>query len=797
MKNAIRQLVKNPGFTIVALATLALGIGINTTTFTVLNRLLLQRLPFREPDRMVQIWASYAQYGFGGQAPGDYFDEKKHNTVFEDMVAYVPGIQCSLAEPGKAPERFGATGVDVNFFSLFGIRPQLGRVFTEEEAARFEPVTIITNSFWHEHYNADPAILGKTAKINSKVYTIVGVLPPSMDEPTLFGGKIAFFNLDFTGMNPDMRNLTWYTVAARLKPGVTIEQAQAEMKTLAASMAKDHPATNEGRSLNVVPYPSSIVDGSNNQLAWLVMALSGMVLLIACANLANLQLVRTMRRTQEIGVRFALGCSRGMLIRLLLAESIILSVAGGLIGLLAAKWSNAYVASFFGFDMPLNFRVLGFTFVVSLFTGGIFGIVPAWIASRTDITVSLKTSGRGSTSDRSRHWLRQSLVVAQLALALILLSGAGFFVTGIYQLTHQQLGWSQDHLLTGFIELDHDHYGEQRDPRSLVFSDQMGRALEALPGVEGVEFGDTPAYGFNRAPVVVDGQPMPVKGKEIFASIGRGSPEFFKVYGIRLLQGRNFRDTDRLGAPAVAIVNESLANKFWPGESPLGKKLAGTDPSNPGTIEVVGVMQDFKCAAEFYDPTQNSLKYMTPWAQNNHRWIMFSVRTAGEPAALKDSIRKAVGLLAPDIALSAFATVKDVVASTVAYFSFLRRVLIQISATGLLLAVIGIYGVVANLASERTKEIGIRMALGAEPRSIVWLFLRNGMMLAVIGAAIGAAASFFLVKMLKQMLPAIPGLNPWAIAVVSVLFVMIAVIASWLPARRTTRINPVVALQSE
>ena len=797
MKHAIRQLVKNPGFTIVALATLALGIGINTTTFTVLNRLLLQRLPFREPERLVQIWASYAQYGLGGQAPGDYFDQKNHNTVFEDVVAYVPGIQCSLSEPGKTPERFGATGVTANFFSVFGVRPQLGRAFTAEDEAKFEPVTLISNSFWHEHYGADPAILGKTAKLNSKVYTIVGVLPPALDEPTLFGGKIAFLELDFTRVNLDMRNLTWYTVAARLKPGVTIEQAQAEMTGLATSMAKDHPATNEGRGLKVQPYPTSIVEGSNRQLAWLVTALSGMVLLIGCANLANLQLVRTLRRTQEIGVRLALGCSRGTLIRLLLAESIMLSVAGGLLGLLVARWSNAYVASFFGFDMPLDFRVLGFTFGVSLLTGAIFGIVPAWIASRTDITVSLKTSGRGSTSDRSRHWLRQGLVILQLGLALILLSGAGFFITGIYQLTHRQLGWSQDQLLTGFIELDHDHYGEFRDPRSQVFSEQMARTLEALPGVEGVEFGDTPAYGFNWVPVVIDGQPAPAKGSEIFASTGRASPDFFKVYGLRLLQGRNFRDTDKLGAPAVAIINESLANKFWPGESPLGKKLVSTDPSSPGSAEIIGVMQDFKCAAEFYNPIQNSLKFITPWAQNNHRFVIFSIRTTGEPAALKDSIRKALGLLAPDIALSAFATVKDVVASTVAYFSFLRRVLIQISATGLLLAVIGIYGVVANLASERTKEIGIRMALGAESRNIVWLFLKNGMILAVIGTGIGSVASFFLVKLLKQMLPAIPGLNPWVMVVVSVMFVVIVVIASWLPARRTTRINPVIALRSE
>ena len=455
MKRAISRLLKNPGFTIVALFTLALGIGVNTTAFTVLNRLLFQALPFREPDRLVQIWASYSQYGFGPQAPGDYFDLREHNAVFEDVAAYNPGIKLSLAEPGQPPVQYGATGVSANFFSLFGIQAQLGRAFAADEENHFEPVTMITNSFWHEHYNADPNILGKTAKLNSKIFTIVGVLPPALDDPTLFNGKMAFFPLDDIRANLNLRDMGWYTFAARLKAGVTIEQAQAQMTALAASMEKDHPKTNKDRGFKVLPYPSSVMMGTGAQLTWLVMALSGMVLLIACSNLANLQLVRTTRRTQEFGVLMALGCPRSALIRMLLTESIILSVAGGALGLFFAKWSNAYVASFFAIDMPLDFRVLGFTFVISLITGAIFGTVPAWIASRTDVSVSLKTGGRGATSDRSRHWLRQGLVITELGLALILLSGAGFFVTGIYKLTHQNLGWSADKLLSGYLELDH------------------------------------------------------------------------------------------------------------------------------------------------------------------------------------------------------------------------------------------------------------------------------------------------------------------------------------------------------
>ena len=798
MKYAFRQLAKNPGFTVVALVTLALGIGVNTTAFAVLNRLLLQALPFREPGRLVQIWADYAQNGRGGQAPGDYFDERDQNTVFENVAAYVQGGRQSLAEPGQPPVQYGAVPVTANFFPLFGIQPQLGRAFTVEEENRLEPVAVISEAFWREHYNSDPKVLGQTAKLNSKSYTIVGVMPRALDDATLFGGKPAFWTLDQTRVNLNLRNLAWYTVAARLKPGVTIEQAQAEMTLLAERMARDNPKTNKGRGLKVLPYPSSLMMGTDAQLTWLVMALSGMVLLIACVNLANLQLVRTLRRTQEIGVRIALGCPRAKLLKMLLTESVVLSVAGGVLGLLVAKWSIAYVARFFGFDMPLDLRVMGFTFLVSLLTGAVFGTVPAWIAARTDVNASLKAGGRGATLDRSRHWLRQGLVVVELGLALTLLAGAAFFVAGIHQLTHQDLGWRADNVLVGYLELDHDHYGEHGDPRSLLFGERMINELQALPGVEAVELSmDSPAWSFRGSPFRVEGQPAPEVGKETYAGSTSVTPGFFKVYGIRLIQGRNFRETDRPGSPDVVIINESMAGKFWPGENPIGKRIGGIDPAAPAWAEVIGVMSDFRGAAEFYDPSRNSFKFIRPWAQNTHRFITFNVRTTGEPEAFKDTVRKAVGLLAPEVALTEFSTVKETMALEVSYFTFLRQVLMQISMLGLLLAAVGIYGVVANLASERTKEIGIRLALGAQARDIIWLFLKNGVQLALIGATLGLGASYFLLKLLQKMLPAMPGTNPWTVIGVAFILVAIAILASWLPARRTTRISPTVALRAE
>lgn len=798
MKYALRQLAKNPGFTVVALATLALGIGVNSAAFTVLNRLLLQSLPFRDAGRLVQVWTSSPREDFATQAPGDYFDEKEQNTVFEDLAAYVPGATASLAEAGQPAAQCGSVFMTANFFTVIGVQPQIGRLFTADEEKRFEPVTLLGNAFWREHYGADPKVLGHTIRLNSKMYTIVGVMPPALDDPVLFDTQPSVFPLDPTRLNRELRGGGWYHVVGRLKPGVTREKAQAEMTILATRSAHDFPKTDNGLGRRVIPFPTSSIGETGARMTWLVMALSGMVLLIACVNLANLQLVRTTRRAPEIGIRLALGCSRARLIGMFMVESLLVSVAGGALGILVAKWSNAFIARFFGIDMPLDLRVIGFTFLASMATGAVFGTVPAWIASRTDVSSSIKAGSRGTTSDRSRHWLRQGLVVVELGLALTLLAGAGFFVSGIFKLTHRDLGWKADNVLIGGIELDHDHYGEQQDPRSLEFGNRVRERVEALPGIEAVEISSgSPVYGFNGAPFRIEGQPAPEPGKEIYASQNIVSPEFFQVYGIRLIQGRNFRESDRPGSPHVVIISESMARKFWPGENAIGRRMGETDPDKPDWAEVVGVMADFQGAADFYNPSATSFRFLRPWAQNNHRFMTFNIRTSGQPEASRESVQKAIGLLAPDIALGGLFTIKEMMGNEVAYFSFIRRLLLQIAVLGLLLAAVGTYGVVANLASERTKEVGIRMALGAQPAGLVWLFLKNGVQLAVIGAATGLVASFFLLNILANMFSSVPGNDRWVVVGMAFLLVAVALVACWLPARRTTRIDPTVALRAE
>jgi putative ABC transport system permease protein len=805
MKHAFLQLAKHPGFTVVALLTLALGIGANTTAFTILNRLLLQSLPYRDPRSLVQVWSSTAHDHYAAQAPGDFFDEQEQNTVFSGMAAYVQGESASFAEPGQLPIRVGSVSVTANFFPVLGVQPLIGRLPSAAEEARADSVTLISNAFWREHFAADTAVIGKAVKLNGKLRTIVGVMPPAVDDQMLFGIRPCFFPLDPIRSNREFREFGWYTVVARLKPGVTVQQAQSEMALLAAHFAKDHPKTNGDRAIRVVSFPTTIVDDTAARLTWMTLALTGLVLVIACVNLANLQLVRTTRRGQEIGIRIALGCSRAQLIWMLVLESLALSVAGGALGILFALWGNGFVARYFSIDMPIDLRVIAFAFGASVLTGAFFGTVPAWLASRTNVNASLKSGSRGSTSDRSRHWLRQGLVVVQLAIALTLLAGAGFFVKGIYRLTHRSLGWDTTHEVLGFIELDHDNYGEQRDPRSLAFSEHMQTSLAALPGVEAAALSiDTPVNGFRTMAFRVEGQPVPEAGKELHAAYSPVSPGFLKVYGLHLVEGREFRDSDRPGSPPVVIVNEAMARKWWPGENPIGKRIrtgeeAGVSQgtANPAWAEVVGVVRDFEGAPEFFNPDGNNLKFMVPWAQNNHRFITFSVRTAGPSASYKEPVRKAISLLAPDLAVTMLSTVEENMADELSYFNFLRKVLTLIAGLGLLLSGLGIYGVVANLASERKKEIGIRMALGSQPSGIVWLFLRNGLQLAVIGASIGIAAAFALTVVLGRMIPVLPGRDPWVVIGSALFLVSVSLFACWLPARRTSSVSPTIALRSE
>lgn len=794
-----RSLVKAPGFTIVALVTLALGIGINTSAFTVLNRLFLQSLPYPEPDRLVQIWSTSPNWQSGPISPGDFCDLRDQNTVFSHLSVYGMNNTSSIVLPGKMAEASVAMAVTDDYFPTLGIAPALGRNFRPEDRTKELPVVILSNEYWQNKLAGDPQVLGRALRFNGKVATIIGVMPPILDGTKMWGSPLAVWYLDFVDINRQMRDNAWYTLIARLKPGVTLDQAQTELTTIAARLAHDYPSTNDKRGLRIESFTRNNQSGGGRDIAWLITALALTVLLIAGANLANLQLARTTGRSQEFAVRLALGASRGRLIRFLLTESLLLSLTGGTLGLMVAKWSNAYFASYLDSSLSIDFRVLGFAFLISTLTGVAFGVFPAWLASRTEVNAALKQGGPGATSNRSRRRFRHALVVTELALTLTLLTGAGYFVYGLQRIVDRDLHWRPENVLTGNFELPRERYGDETNSRHEVFTQKFLAGLRRLPGVDAVAVSAGTAAGrpSSGMPVQADGMSAPPPGQQTFATRDFVSPGYLATYGIRLLQGRDFTEHDRLGTPAVAIINQAMAEKFWPGANPIGKRFSSADPRNPDSFDVVGVVNNASFGADIQDRLPPAHFY-SPWAQKSFRYVWVSLHSVTDPRTLRDGVRRTLADIEPDVAMPNLGTAEEAMASNLSGLILMRRTLSQLAGLGLLLATVGIYGVIANLTVERTREIGIRMALGAQPRDMVWLFLRNGVLLSLAGAAVGVILSAILLHILKSTVAIMPGNDtPWMIVTVTTLLTAVTVIACWLPARHATKVDPILVLRAE
>jgi predicted permease len=623
-------------------------------------------------------------------------------------------------------------------------------------------------------------------------------MPPVLDDPLLWDGRIDLWNLDFVEINRQMRDRSWYSVIARLKPGVTLGQAQAEVRTIAARLAHDFPKTNDQRGLRVAPFAPDYIGDLGRTLNWLVMALSLSVLLIACVNLINLQLVRSTGRSREYAIRLALGASRGQLMRLLLNESLLLSLAGGAFGLLVAKWGNSYFAGYFDAPMPLDLRAVAFAFAVTVLAGVVSGAIPAWLGSRADINAALKQGGRGSIADRSRHRLRHGLIVAELAMALTLLTGAGYFIRGIQRIMSRELHWRPENTLVGYFELPFERYGDGTDSRLQAITDKFLAALRLLPGVDHVAVSsNSPAWAFGgRMNLLIEGQIPPSKENAPVARYLTITSDFFDTVGIRLLQGRNFADFDRPEAPGVVIINQTMAEKFWPGQDPIGKRIGDADSNNPRWFEIVGIVNDIVAGLDF-DGQHSRYQFYQPWAQRSSRFVTFSAHCVSDPRALTNRVRQTLAGIEPDVAITDLTTAEEAMRNSLSGFAFVRRTLTQLAGLGLLLSAVGVYGVIANLTVERTHEIGVRMALGAQRGDVIWLFLRHGVTLALIGAAIGLLLSFALVRILIQTVAVIPGNDSWVIVDLAAALVAVALLACWLPARRATKVSPLVALRAE
>jgi putative ABC transport system permease protein len=803
MKHAVRSLLQSPGFTVTALLTLALGIGVNTSMFSVLNTLMLRRLAYPDEQRIVRVYRTSPQSQAWPHSPANFLDHAAQNEVFERMAAFRwAGV--SFVESGQPAQRVPGMLVTADFFSILGAPPLLGRTFTAgEDKAGATKVVVLSHAAWLNRFGGDRDVIGRTVRLNSEPVTVIGVMPPSFDDAMLWGKVEVWRPMAFTDEQRTTRDSNYLNVIAKLKPGVSPTRAQAGMTALAAKLAHDFPVTNSGQGLRVLGLAASAQDDSDRQLIWFIMGLAGFVLLIACANLANLQFARTAGRTREYAIRTALGASRVRIIRDLLTESLLLGLAGGTLGLVVALWCNDTLSHNIriGNDvgalvLPVDFRVLGFALAASVGTGLAFGLLPAWFASRANVSDALKQGARGSSASPTQSRLRHALIVAELALALTLLAGAAFFTRGVQRFAQRDPGWNPDGVLTAYVSLPGSKY--TNDDQRRAFTEQVEAKLAALPGVTQASVSsDVPTWGYGSSTgIIVEGRPVPPAGQELLAYNPSVSPSYFQNLGLHFVAGRNFAPTDRPGAPDVVVVNAAMARALWPGENPVGKRI-GSPGKTPNWREVIGVVNDVHAIGNPAAHADTPFQFYRPAAQAPFGFHVVALRSHGAPELLANELRRAVAAIDADQPVHEIHTIRQEVQRTAANMTTVSFMLGAFSALGVTLAALGIYGVIAGFVVQRTNEIGIRMALGAQLRDILGLVLGRGLRLALLGIALGLAGAYGIAQLLHAIAPAIPDAEASAVFGITALLLVVATFACWLPARRATQVDPVAALRAE
>ncbi|HTZ20780.1 MAG TPA: ABC transporter permease [Opitutaceae bacterium] len=800
LKYAFRQFAKSPGFTVVALLTLALGIGLNTSMFSILNVLLFRALPYPDSGRLVRVFRTSPQSQVWPHSVANFLDHQAQNRSFERMAA-AAWATFNLAEPHAPAEQLHGMAVTADFFPTLGVQPEMGRWFTsDEDQPGRNQVVIITHELWSSRFAADPQIVGRTLRINGENVTVIGVMPAGFVYPFLWGPMDIWQPIAWTAEQRQNRVNNRLQVVARLRPGISLAQADTEMRGLAARLGREYPQDNGQDGLRVVDLQWSSMDNLGHTLSWFTMGLGLVVLLIASANLANLQLARAATRSREYALRGALGASRWQLMRPLLVESVLLALCGGALGLLVAVWNNGFIGSRIqigeqtGTELPLDLRVLAFAFLASLLAGVVCGTVPAWSAARLNVNATLKQGGRGAGGDRAHHRVKHALVVSQIALALALLSGVGFFIRGFHDLLQRDPGWNPTGVWSGVISLPESHY---RTPGQLrTFHRQLLERLSALPGVDRTALSSAvPLFGyFNSFNVVVEGRPAPARGQEPLVEQAVVSPDFFAVLGIPLRTGHLFSASLSETDPAAVIVNESAARRFWPGESAIGKRFARL--GDAGWLEVIGVVGDVRYAGVPGEP-DTRLQIYRPLVQAPGKYLHVTLRSRVEPAALSDAVRRAVAAIDPDLPVQQPGAVRAKIARAATNFDLVSQLLVCSGALGFLLSALGVYGVVAGLMVQRTPEIGIRLALGATRADVLWLVLRSGLRLAFLGIAFGLAGAVALQQVFRAGLPTLAGNEPWTMVLVTFALAAITLLACWLPARRATKVDPIIALRAE
>lgn len=804
-----RILRKSPAFTAVAVLSLALGIGANTAVFSIINASLLKPLPVEQPDRLLSFFTTDTKNP--GNLPTshlNYVDYRDQNQVFSGLLAYTfAGL--SLTK-GEVTEPIFGLVVSGNYFDVLEVKVALGRTFLPEEdkTPGTHPVVVLSHGLWQRSFGGEPGLVGKTISLNRLDYTVVGIAPPDFTGTDLGQGPdlwVPMMMHDHVQPGFDWYNTRrglFLNLIGRLKPGVSIEQAQASLTTFASQLAQTYSRDNEGRNIKLIPLLQARIDpdGSGQLLlaSGVMMAVVGLVLLIACANIANLLLARASARRKEIAVRLAIGAKRTRLIRQLLTESLLLSLIGGVIGALVAFWARDLLRSFDpvggGPNAPpiatLNLRVLGFTFVLSLLSGVIFGLAPALQTSKPDLVLTLKGDQAIPRRRTFGFNLRKALVVIQVALSLVALIGAGLFVRSLRNAQAINPGFITENILLAGFNLGREGMTK---PQGENFQRQLVERVNVLPGVQSVTLASSRPFGGGiQRSVFLEGQAPTPGGRGQLVQVNNVGLRFFATLGIPLLQGRDFTEQDTENTPPVVVINETMAKRFWPGENAIGKrfKFFGEE----FYCEVVGVTRDTK----YNSLTEAGRPFIyLPLLQNYANNVALHVRTTGDAAQMTTAVRGVVKDLAGNLPMQNVQTLSERINQSLDGQRSQTQLLSAFGLLALLLSSIGIYGVMAYSVAQRTREIGIRMALGAPKRNVLALVIRQGMMLVGSGVAVGLIAAFALTRLISSLLFGVTAADPMTFVITSLLLIGVAVLASYFPARKATKVDPIIALKYE
>lgn len=804
IRYGVRGLFKHPGFTAIVVITLALGIGASTAIFSVVDSVLLRRLPYRTAERIVAI-QEFGREGKRGQVTSaNFLDWRAQNTVFEHLAA-IKTTTANLALSDHA-ERIDLAQTNANFFDVFGITPQYGRLFIpSDEEAGHAPVVIVSNTLWQRRFGGDPSLVGKPITLDGTNYTVIGIAPPGFqypDKTELWLPPLRLVPELYPGQDvTQTRRMGYLAAVALLKPGVSLQQAASEMETITARLRQQYPDTNNIRFNRVVSLHEHLV-GDTNKLLWLLLGAVTFVLLIGCANVANLLLASGAARQKEMAIRAALGASRWRVMRQLFTESTILALAGGAFGLLVAFWGLAAITKLLPADFPrlneiqIDLRILGFTFAASVLTGILFGLAPALQISRPDVQEAIRETGRGTSGSRRQSRFRQSLIAVEVALSVVLLVGAGLLFRSFLRLQSVNTGFNSEQVLTATLTPAGTNYVRQAD--FAKFYNQVLEKLSTVPGVQAAGVINTlpldkgPTSGFR-----VEGRPVTTPDKWAPVNYRVVSPDYFRAMGIPVVEGRPYTDRDDENGPRVMIVNQKLVRDIFPNENPIGKRITfGNVDSNqqPVWFEIVGVVANVR-SLELREEPAPELYFSA--LQDFWPRMSLVVRSSVEPSSVSASVRQIVNEVDRGVPVSNVKTMDHVVSESITQPRFNLFLLGLFGAVAMLLSAAGIYGVTAYSVTQRTHELGIRLALGAQVSDVLKMILGQGMAVIGIGLVIGLVAAFALMRLLRSLLFGVGENDPVTFVAITLVLLLVALIACYIPARRATKVDPLVALRYE